>query len=72
MEWVRGYVGTGATQQDGMIVGAELEDHRPAEEVRAEAVEAAKKADIVIFVGGLNKEGHQDCEGVDRLVYELP
>ncbi len=72
VEWVRGYVGTGATQQDGMIVGAELEDHRPAEEVRAEAVEAAKKADIVIFVGGLNKEGHQDCEGVDRLAYELP
>lgn len=72
VRWVRGYVGTGATKQDGMVVGAELEDHRPAAEVTAEAVNAAKEADIVIFVGGLNKEGHQDCEGVDRLQYELP
>lgn len=72
VRWVRGYVGTGATKQDGMIVGAELEDKRPAAEVTAEAVEAAKQADIVIFVGGLNKEGHQDCEGVDRLAYDLP
>lgn len=72
VRWVRGYVGTGASRQDGMVVGAELEDHRPAAEVTAEAVNAAKEADIVIFVGGLNKEGHQDCEGVDRLQYELP
>lgn len=40
--------------------------------LRAEAVEAARDADVVIFVGGLNKNQHQDCEGVDRLDYGLP
>lgn len=72
VKYVRGYVGTGATKQDGMVIGAELEDNRPAAEVTAEAVAAAKEADIVIFVGGLNKEGQQDCEGVDRVAYDLP
>lgn len=37
-----------------------------------EAVEAARQADIVIFVGGLNKEKGQDCEGADRKTYDLP
>ncbi len=37
-----------------------------------EAVKAARKADVVIFVGGLNKEEHQDCEGADRLSLDLP
>ena len=36
------------------------------------AIEAAQKADIVLFVGGLNKNHHQDCEGGDRLSYDLP
>ncbi|RKD86480.1 beta-glucosidase [Mangrovibacterium diazotrophicum] len=36
------------------------------------AIETAKKADIVLFVGGLNKNHHQDCEGGDRLSYDLP
>lgn len=72
VKYVRGYVGTGATKQDGMVIGAELEDNRSVAEVTAEAVAAAKEADIVIFVGGLNKEGQQDCEGVDRIAYELP
>lgn len=36
------------------------------------ALETAKKADIVLFVGGLNKNHHQDCEGGDRLSYNLP
>ena len=31
-----------------------------------EAVDAARKADVVIFVGGLNKNENQDCEGADR------
>ena len=38
----------------------------------AEALEVAAKADIVLFVGGLNKNHHQDCEGGDRLAYGLP
>ncbi|KGL63126.1 glycoside hydrolase family 3 C-terminal domain-containing protein [Polaribacter sp. Hel1_85] len=36
------------------------------------AVEVAKKADIVLFIGGLNKSYHQDTEGGDRKVFELP
>lgn len=36
------------------------------------AIETAKKADIVLFIGGLNKNHHQDCEGGDRLQYGLP
>lgn len=36
------------------------------------AIETAKKADIVLFIGGLNKNHHQDCEGGDRLSYNLP
>lgn len=40
--------------------------------MRAQAVAAAKNADAVIFVGGLNKNQFQDCEGVDRKELELP
>lgn len=32
----------------------------------------AAKADVVIFVGGLNKDKNQDCEGKDRTQYNLP
>lgn len=40
--------------------------------LRAEAVEMAKRADLVVLVGGLNKNHFQDCEGGDRLEYGLP
>ena len=36
------------------------------------AVNAAQRADVVIFVGGLNKNYLQDCEGGDRVNYNLP
>ncbi|WP_159517189.1 glycoside hydrolase family 3 C-terminal domain-containing protein [Sunxiuqinia indica] len=36
------------------------------------AVETARKADVVLFIGGLNKNHHQDCEGGDRLSFNLP
>ncbi len=36
------------------------------------AVEVAKAADIVIYVGGLNKSHEQDCEAGDRITYGLP
>ncbi len=36
------------------------------------AIEVAKKADIVLFIGGLNKSYHQDTEGGDRKVFKLP
>lgn len=40
--------------------------------LRAEAVAMAKDAGLVIFVGGLNKNHFQDCEGGDRQEYALP
>lgn len=40
--------------------------------LRAEAVSMAKNADVVVLVGGLNKNHFQDCEGGDRLQYGLP
>lgn len=40
--------------------------------LRMDAVKAAKDADVVIFIGGLNKNINQDCEGADRLELELP
>jgi len=40
--------------------------------LRKEAVELAAKSDIVIFVGGLNKNTQQDSEGDDRRSYGLP
>lgn len=40
--------------------------------LRNDAVEKAREADLVIFIGGLNKNHFQDCEGGDRLSYSLP
>ena len=40
-------------------------------ELRAEALEKAKTADVIIFVGGLNKNHKQDCENGDRESYDL-
>ena len=39
--------------------------------LKAEALEKAKSADLIIFVGGLNKNHRQDCENGDRESYEL-
>lgn len=39
---------------------------------RAQTVLLARTADVVVFVGGLNKERFQDCEDTDRKQYELP
>ncbi|MBC7418922.1 MAG: glycoside hydrolase family 3 protein, partial [Pedobacter sp.] len=42
------------------------------EQLKKEAIELAAKSDIIIFVGGLNKELGQDCESIDRQNMELP
>lgn len=41
-------------------------------ELRRRAVEAARRADTVIYIGGLNKNAWQDCESTDRRSYNLP
>lgn len=40
--------------------------------LRNVAVELAKDADVVLLFGGLNKNHEQDCEGGDRISYNLP
>lgn len=40
--------------------------------LRTEALEKAKDADLIIFIGGLNKNCRQDCENSDREDYDLP
>ncbi len=39
--------------------------------LRDEALEKAKQADLIIFIGGLNKNGHEDCENSDRKSFSL-
>lgn len=40
--------------------------------LRNDAITKAIDADLIIYVGGLNKNHQQDCEGGDRLSYNLP
>ncbi|WP_455620486.1 glycoside hydrolase family 3 C-terminal domain-containing protein [Parabacteroides sp.] len=64
--YARGYVGDPSGEYNGVKSGQDLEDDRSPEELIAEAVAVAKDADYVIFIGGLNKSAHQDCEDADR------
>ena len=68
----RGYVGDVTGGYNGVETGQDLADNRTAQQLIDAATAAARKADAVIFIGGLNKSDHQDCEGVDRLDYGLP
>ena len=43
-----------------------------ADSLRTAALELAARADVVLFIGGLNKNFTQDCEGDDRRFYHLP
>ncbi len=40
--------------------------------LRQQAVDMAPDYDAVIYIGGLNKNGFQDCEASDRREYNLP
>lgn len=70
--YARGYVGDTTTSYNGVVTGQKLADRRSAQELRDEALEAARNADVVLFFGGLNKSDHQDCEGTDRKSMDLP
>ena len=50
----------------------DISESRPAEQLLSEALAATEGADYVIFIGGLNKNKGQDCEGADRASYDLP
>lgn len=68
----RGYVGDVGGEYNGVVSGQDLRDSRSPAQLVSDAVKAAADADYVIFIGGLNKSFHQDCEGGDRLSYGLP
>ena len=72
VDFARGYVGDTVQSYNGVTVGRSLYETRSASELTAEAVEKARQADVVIFIGGLNKSNHQDCEGFDRKEFGLP
>lgn len=50
----------------------EIPSHLNTDSLVSAAVEAAKSADVVFFVGGLNKNNFQDSEGADRKSMDLP
>lgn len=68
----RGYVGDTLGEYNGVKTNQDLREFRSPAELTAEAVNAARNADIVLFFGGLNKADHNDAEGSDRLSMELP
>ncbi len=68
----RGYIGSSSNSYNGVTTGQDLTEARTAEQLIEDASKAAVEADVVLFFGGLNKDAHQDCEGVDRLAYGLP
>ena len=70
--WERGYVGDTNASYNGVTSGQDLSESRSADQLVADAVAKARKADYVVFFGGLNKSDYQDCEGHDRKDYALP
>ena len=70
--WERGYVGDVGRSYNNVDTGQDLTDNRSPKQLIAAAVAAAKDADYVIFVGGLNKSAHQDNESTDRYDTFLP
>ena len=68
----RGYVGDPSGSYNGVTSGQDLSESRSEDQLIEDAVRAAADADVVLFFGGLNKSGGQDCEGCDRNNYSLP
>jgi beta-glucosidase len=54
------------------MYGRAADSHLNPDSLIAAAVETARQADVILFIGGLNKNHFQDCEGGDRLSYNLP
>lgn len=67
IEYTQGYMSGRPMYGHADVIAPEVTDS-----LRAKAVEMARQAGLVIFVGGLNKNHFQDCEGGDRQEYGLP
>ncbi|MDW7692291.1 glycoside hydrolase family 3 C-terminal domain-containing protein [Flammeovirgaceae bacterium SG7u.111] len=52
----------------GRVIPSSLDQ----DSLKAAAIEVAKQADLVLYVGGLNKNHEQDCEAGDRTSLNLP
>jgi len=64
--YAQGYE-SGESRYDGAdIIPAALQDS-----LKQDALEKAKKVDLIIYIGGLNKNHFEDCEGGDRLSYNM-
>ena len=70
--WERGYVGDVTTDYNKVVTGQDLRESRSAAQLTADALAAGKDADVIIFIGGLNKSAFQDNEGTDRQDITLP
>ncbi|MDC1535003.1 glycoside hydrolase family 3 C-terminal domain-containing protein, partial [Flavobacteriaceae bacterium] len=51
---------------------SESKNEKDKQELKKEALSIAKTADVVLFIGGLNKNHSQDSESSDRQHYNLP
>lgn len=72
VKYVSGYLSPAVKEQDVKGAKAPKQEITDPVALRAEAVAAAKEADVVFFIGGLNKNNGQDCEGDDRSSLNLP
>lgn len=77
LEAIKKLYGDKVDYAQGYLSGRAMYDHvdvvSPSERVRLreEALLKAKEADLIIYIGGLNKNHKEDCENGDRLSYDL-
>ncbi len=66
VDYAQGYL-------SGRALYDQVDEVSPSERVclREEALRKAKDADLIIYIGGLNKNHKEDCENGDRLGYDL-
>jgi len=57
----------------GQAIYGKVDFVEPAEQerLRNEALDKARTADLILFIGGMNKNHHQDCEDGDRESFDL-
>ncbi|MBR1546414.1 MAG: glycoside hydrolase family 3 C-terminal domain-containing protein [Prevotella sp.] len=77
LEGLKTLYGDKVEYAQGYYSGRALYDHQePLDEAKQEALKQealakAKNADLIIYIGGLNKNAKQDCESNDRESYDL-
>lgn len=72
VKYARGYIGDVGNEYNGVTSGQDLNESKSSQDLIEEALKIAADADCVLFIGGLNKSPHQDCEDTDRISLNLP